>query len=197
MDATDSSSVTGIPTTEPETTFTSVDGWVTYHANPYHKLTVKSRGYDANDVEHYASTCSCGQFRSTTGTLEDVTAQAKHHRQEAQDDITLAERILMLELDPLADDSGSRTVRQYLANLLITLWAEKEHFSGKRPFGVSGWQYDIYAAMVKAGLIAGKLDGDEVVQCDAITADTLILKAIRYMCGMSPSPKRARNQEQE
>ena len=50
------------------------------------------------------------------------------------------------------------TIREYLKLLLKTLWEEVDGFSGKRPFGNSAWQYDVYKPMVKAGIIPGKFD---------------------------------------
>lgn len=88
-----------------------------------------------------------------------------------------AQRLLELELP--GNDSGATTVRGYLARLLERLWREDEGFSGKRPFGNSGWQYDVYAPMVKAGIIGGRLDGDGYIeQADTARADELILAAI-------------------
>lgn len=55
------------------------------------------------------------------------------------------------------------TIRQWLAELLLTLWREEEGFSGKRPFGNSGWQWDVAAVLIKAGAITGKLDSDGFV----------------------------------
>jgi hypothetical protein len=81
---------------------------------------------------------------------------------------------------PLPDnDSGASTVRGYLVALLTELWREEDQFSGKRPFGTSGWQHDLYVPMVKAGIIAGRLDEDgDVEDVDTATADRLILAAI-------------------
>ena len=56
------------------------------------------------------------------------------------------------------------TVRDYLHLLLSTLWQEGEDFSGKRPFGSSGWRYDLFALLISNGLISGSLDGDGYVQ---------------------------------
>lgn len=50
------------------------------------------------------------------------------------------------------------TVREYLCSLLTTLWDEQEGFSGKRPFGNSGWDHDLYAPLIQAGFIKGKLE---------------------------------------
>lgn len=45
------------------------------------------------------------------------------------------------------------TVGDYLAQLLATLLSESESFSPKRPFGNSGWERDIFNAVVEAGHI--------------------------------------------
>lgn len=56
------------------------------------------------------------------------------------------------------------TIRDYLRTLLMTLWEEGEGFSGKRPFGNSGWKYDLYAPLIKGGFVAGELDEDGCIQ---------------------------------
>ncbi len=56
------------------------------------------------------------------------------------------------------------TVRDYLRKLLLTLWDEGEMFSGKRPFGNSGWDYDLYVPLIRAGLIEDALDEYGYVQ---------------------------------
>ena len=54
-------------------------------------------------------------------------------------------------------DAGENiTVRQYLHKLLQALWSDGEGFSGKRPFGNSGWEYDLYTPLIKSGLIKGE-----------------------------------------
>lgn len=57
-----------------------------------------------------------------------------------------------------SDAGNNLTVRDYLYSLLKTLWEEEEGFSGKRPFGNSGWQFDLYLPLIKAGFISGKID---------------------------------------
>ncbi|MDF2695260.1 MAG: hypothetical protein K0S65_3643 [Labilithrix sp.] len=44
-------------------------------------------------------------------------------------------------------DTDATTVGEYLAELLITLLTEEEGFSGKRPFGNSGWIADLEEAV--------------------------------------------------
>lgn len=64
----------------------------------------------------------------------------------------------------LSSDAGDDiTVRDYLRELLITLWEEGESFSGKRPFGNSGWEYDLYKPLIAGGFIPGELDEDGYV----------------------------------
>lgn len=85
---------------------------------------------------------------------------------------------------PMDDpDSGATTVGGYLMLLLEKVWAESEGFSGKRPFGNSGWQVDVYAALRKAGLIDDtmlRLDADGYVDyADHRTLDKVMLVVIR------------------
>lgn len=63
-----------------------------------------------------------------------------------------------------SDAGDNLTVLDYLRALLVTLWEEGEGFSGKRPFGNSGWEYDLYVPLIKAGFIIGELDGDGYVK---------------------------------
>lgn len=89
---------------------------------------------------------------------------------------------------PLPDnDSGADTVRGYLVALLTELWREEDGFSGKRPFGNSGWPYDLYAPMVKAGFVNGQFDADdELIRTDTAEADDLVLAAIALLGNPAP-----------
>lgn len=84
---------------------------------------------------------------------------------------------------PMRDnDSGADTVRGYLIALLTELWWEEESFSGERPFGNSGWQYDLYLPLVVAGAVAGKLDEFGYIDSvDEDAASALIESAIRAL----------------
>lgn len=66
-----------------------------------------------------------------------------------------------LELRIDSDAGDDITVRDYLHTLLLTVWEEGESFSGKRPFGNSGWEYDLFIPLIKAGFISGELDEDD------------------------------------
>lgn len=84
---------------------------------------------------------------------------------------------------PLGDnDAGAATVRDYLVALLVELWREEEGFSGKRPFGNSGWAYEVYGPLVNAGLIAGTIDEDGyATDIDVQAADERIIAAIQSL----------------
>lgn len=88
----------------------------------------------------------------------------------------------LLDLPLELNDAGAVTVREYLIQLLRRLFEEGESFSGKRPFGNSDWDYDLFIPMVKAGLIEGTLDEDGYVDdLDSIKGRELISAAIREL----------------
>lgn len=80
------------------------------------------------------------------------------------------------------NDSGASTVRGYIIALAAEVWRHGEGFSGKRPFGNSGWHFDVYAALIKAGHVAGTFDEDgfidELSEEERDKADLLISNAI-------------------
>jgi hypothetical protein len=64
---------------------------------------------------------------------------------------------------PMGDnDANAANVRAYLKALLTKLWEEGEGFSGKRPFGNSGWERDLYFPLVKAGRVRGEIENYEI-----------------------------------
>lgn len=78
------------------------------------------------------------------------------------------------------NDAEAATVRDYLKALLTTLLTEQEGFSGKRPFGNSGWMGDLEIALIRAGLVEGKLDEDGYIEdCDSADALTKLLEAVK------------------
>lgn len=65
----------------------------------------------------------------------------------------------MNEISELKTPSGI-TIENYLKLLLETLWKQGDGFSGKRPFGDSGWEYELYYPLARAGLINSNGDAD-------------------------------------
>lgn len=68
------------------------------------------------------------------------------------------ELVLDFQFDSM--DCGTISVRDYLKELLVRLLQEGESFSGKRPFGNSGWEHDLAGALIATKAIDGTLDED-------------------------------------
>jgi hypothetical protein len=84
------------------------------------------------------------------------------------------------------NDANAKTIRDYLGTLLLTLWIEGQGFSGKRPFGNSDWEHEVYTALAEAGYIEGsKDDEDWGWEYDEATGNALIQDAIRHLGGFS------------
>jgi hypothetical protein len=58
-------------------------------------------------------------------------------------------------------DLDVTTPREYLKELLSTLLEEGESFSGKRPFGNSGWENELAYPLIKTGVIEGTIHEEE------------------------------------
>lgn len=85
----------------------------------------------------------------------------------------------VLDLPMEENDADAKTVRDYLKKLLVEIVTEQESFSGKRPFGNSGWIYDLYKPLVKARRVKGELcEMGYIMDIDGVNAEKLILKAI-------------------
>jgi len=71
------------------------------------------------------------------------------------------------------------TVKGYLRLLLTNLWDKGESFSSKRPFGDSGWEYDLYIPLILSGAIKGEIDqyGD-ILSFDTVAANGLVFTLI-------------------
>ena len=82
-----------------------------------------------------------------------------------------------------SDDLGEITFREYFHKLLQTMWYEDEGFSGKRPFGNSGWSWDLIRGLVATGLVPGRFGDDH---SGIAEATDLIETMISVMCGVEP-----------
>ena len=97
----------------------------------------------------------------------------------------------ILALPMQANDADAATIRDYLARLLAEVWEWGEEFSGKRPFDNSGWEDELFLALVNAGAIQGGPDKYGDLDCDAGRA--AIAAAIKEL-GAVPDPIRAFNE---
>jgi hypothetical protein len=92
-------------------------------------------------------------------------------------EISEGQKILDVPME--SNDSGARTIRGYLVALLEQVWTHGEGFSGKRPFGNSCWESDLYLPLAKAGLIsAAYYDDGDLNTCDEAEGNRLIAAAI-------------------
>lgn len=82
----------------------------------------------------------------------------------------------ILELPMPDNDAKAATIRDYFVSVAAKVWKDGEAFSGKRPFGNSDWQADVYTALISEGVIEGDEDGYPL---DEREADRIILEAIR------------------
>lgn len=83
-----------------------------------------------------------------------------------------------------SDAGDNLSVREYLCALLSLVWKEGEGFDGKRPFGNSGWHYEVYKPLIAAGFIKGKLDENGYVEDVMAGAEKYVDELIRAMCGL-------------
>lgn len=85
-----------------------------------------------------------------------------------------------LDMEFDANDRDERmTFRAYFHALLTTLYEEDEGFSGKRPFGNSGWDYSLRLGLVNIGAVAGDYeDGPD----DDKVAHKFIFDMIDALC---------------
>lgn len=78
------------------------------------------------------------------------------------------------------NDAGATTIRDYLIELLKVVWLDGD--IGKRPFGNSDWEREIYRELVAAGWVRGEFNEYEyLVWLDVAEADSLIVQAIEYL----------------
>lgn len=92
-------------------------------------------------------------------------------------DSAIAHRVLAARM-PAPNGADARTVTDYLTALLSELWRQEADFSGKRPFGMSGWQHEVYEGLFRAGFDVGVTDEAGVREVDLDRADALVQAAI-------------------
>lgn len=91
----------------------------------------------------------------------------------------MADPQAVLDCPMEGNDAGAATIRGYLVALVREVWKEGEGFSGKRPFGNSSWEYEVYGALVRAELVSGSFDENGYIEdVDTREANALIFAAI-------------------
>lgn len=81
------------------------------------------------------------------------------------------------------NDADASTIGEYLIRLLCALWTEGEGFSGKRPFGNSGWEYEIYRSLVASKIVEGQIDEEygDLLDVNKKDANEIILETIKSL----------------
>ena len=78
------------------------------------------------------------------------------------------------------NDAGASTIGEYLLKLGYEAWVQEEGFSGKRPFGNSGWKHEVAQSLVLDEVVAGEVleDGEvDVFSYDMGVVDELVYDA--------------------
>ncbi len=92
-----------------------------------------------------------------------------------------AEEILAVPVPPdgCSDGFPGGTIGDFFHGMLLRIWNDPDDFSGKRPYGNSGWPFDLYAALVRAEMISGSFDEwGYIEECDDEMGDRLITLAL-------------------
>ena len=93
----------------------------------------------------------------------------------------IAERDI-LALPMKANDASAETIGQFLMMVGAKVFLDQEDFSGKRPFGNSGWIYDVYEALIQGDALEGTLDEDGYVkECDSREAEAVVACLFDYL----------------
>jgi hypothetical protein len=90
------------------------------------------------------------------------------------------QQILALPMED--NDAKADTIGQYFSALLSVLFTETEGFSGKRPFGNSGWDTDVDKALIRANAITGSFDEDGYIEdYDSAAASAIVFDTIAFL----------------
>lgn len=74
------------------------------------------------------------------------------------------------------------SIRDFFKELLTTLFKEGECFNGKRPFGNSGWDWDLKICLVKNGVVKGEYNSKyDDWDFDSEEADKKIFELIKEL----------------
>lgn len=100
----------------------------------------------------------------------------------AKPTFTSAQVAAALETRFLSNDLHKRvSLRQYFKAQLSALWRESDSFSGKRPLGNSGWDWEIAIVLIKHGFIKGEFDRNGDLESYPAEADAFIAACIAAM----------------
>jgi hypothetical protein len=79
-------------------------------------------------------------------------------------------------------DNSIMSIREYLYELFSDLFHQGEDFNSKRPWGNSGWQFDVYTALIREGILPGMLDSEGFLNnCDEDECKKFVIEMIKFV----------------
>lgn len=95
------------------------------------------------------------------------------------------DELLALRFD--SDAGQNLTIREWFIDLARLAWTEGEGFSGKRPWGNSGWESAVYLPLVKHGAMPGELaeNGGWLDDWDDVVGQALVANMLDHMANQS------------
>lgn len=140
--------------------------------------------YDRASIEFYRDGRTVAEIMSgSLIAIEEISAEVLADQAKPEldaDGKPTPEAILALPME--RNDAGAATVREYLVALAAGVWTVGEGFSGKRPFGNSGWHTEIYQALGTKGWIRYETDGDGyITDVDEAAGNELIAAALKHL----------------
>lgn len=79
----------------------------------------------------------------------------------------------LLTLPVVVMGLGPTTIKELLIAILGRFWKDPEGFRGKRPFGDSGWQSEVFLALVQNGLLSSMNEHDRGRKLVALAIEAL------------------------
>lgn len=94
---------------------------------------------------------------------------------------TMHERDI-LALPMGSNDADAETIGQFIMLIGAEVFTEQEDFSGKRPFGNSGWIFGVYESLIAGKVLDGSLDEDGYLEeYDNDAGDAIIARLFDYL----------------
>ena len=157
----------------------NLDGLKTYRVEtqPKGAMLVTLRFHDGRVVIcRYPSMESMYKDKALIDSISKKLSE--NNKREAMSEI--GRQVLAIEMQE--NDAGAETIKEYLTELLLRVWEEDEGFSGKRPFGNSGWWTELYLALAQDGILDAEIDEDGYLEdYDSEEAHKLIVEAINSL----------------
>lgn len=123
-----------------------------------------------------------GTTTRTVGQLKKLQYESMYHWKKQLTTPELGGKLFMKPEDVMVyvqELDKEISIKEFLKLLLRNLWIKEEQFSGKRPFGNSGWKCPIEKGLIENNFVEGAIDDDGyVISVDDDSVNKIILKMI-------------------